>query len=469
MFIMFNYISLCLIIWFGIHFYAISEGAKTFSRLQKIGYNITMNNLKEPIAILGFGVEGKSAKSFLDNQGIKDVTICDEKENPDAFNNLSDFKTIIRSPGVHYDRQEIKDAREAGATITSMTELALEIAKDRITAITGSNGKTTTTALTAEILKKHYENKLIIGGNDSKPVVREAIDNPDWPIVMEVSSFQFADLQMSPHISAVLNITPNHLDWHEDLEDYINAKNNLIQHQSKDDWAVLNTNSENSAKMANDAPGQIFWIGEKRGDNWANWENDNIVVSDEVIINIKDIKLKTHPDNLLFSAAIAKLHKVANQTIVDVMKVFSGVEHRLEFVRKLNGISFYNDSSCTTPESAEVAIELFPPRELILMLGGSSKKTEYGFLASKIKNNNVRVYLYGKEGEIIKQAIEEAGARDQIINYNQSGNFEEIINDVFSQAKKDDNIVLSPACASFDMFNNAKERGYKFKEIIEKL
>ncbi len=437
-----------------------------------------MNNLKEPIAILGFGVEGKSAKSFLDNQGINDVTICDENylegaqalvRIQDNFKNLSDFQTIIRSPGVHYDRPEIKEAREAGATITSMTELALELAKDRITAITGSNGKTTTTALVAEILKKHYEGKVIIGGNDGKPVVQEATNHPDQPIVMEVSSFQFADLQISPHISAVLNITPNHLDWHEDLEDYINAKSNLIQHQSKDDWAVLNTNSENSTKMANNAPGQIFWIGEKKGNNWADWENDNIVVNDEVIINIKDIKLKTHPDNLLFAVAIAKLHKVNSQTIVDAMKEFSGVEHRLEFVREINGISFYNDSSCTTPESAEVAIEQFPLGKLILMLGGSSKKAEYGFLASKIKNNNVRVYLYGKEGEVIHQAIDEAGAKDQIINYNQSKNFEEIIKDVFSQAKEGDNIVLSPACASFDMFKNAKDRGNQFKEIVKGL
>lgn len=427
------------------------------------------NKIKPPIAILGFGVEGKYAKSFLDNQKISDVTICDEKENSDAFAKLSDFKTIIRSPGVHYNRPEITHARNAGAIITSMTELALELAKDRITAITGSNGKTTTTALISEILKKHYKNNLIIGGNDGKPVVQEAIDNPDWPIVMEVSSFQFADLQMSPHISAVLNITPNHLDWHEDLEDYIHAKNNLIQHQSKNDWAVLNANNENSSKMAKSTTGQIFWIGEKRGDNWADWENDNIVVNSEIIINIKDIKLKTHPDNLLFAVAIAKLHKVDSQTIVDVMKNFSNVEHRLEFVRELNEINFYNDSSCTTPESAEVAIEQFPIGELILMLGGSSKKTEYGFLASKIKNNNVRVYLYGEEGKNIQEAIKEAGAENQIIIYNQNGNFEEIIKDVFSKAKEEDNIVLSPACASFDMFKNAKERGKIFKEIVNSL
>ncbi|MBN2086956.1 UDP-N-acetylmuramoyl-L-alanine--D-glutamate ligase [Candidatus Peregrinibacteria bacterium] len=426
-------------------------------------------NIKSPVAILGFGVEGQSALDFLKKQGMQDVTICDEKENPDAFKNLSDFKTIIRSPGVYYKKPEIESAKNAGVAVTSMTEIAMEIAKERITAVTGSNGKTTTTALIAEILKRHYEGKLIIGGNDGKPVVQEALDNPNLPIVMEVSSFQFSDLKMSPHISAILNITPNHLDWHEDLEDYINAKNNLILHQKKDDWAVLNTHNENSSKMAEKAPGQVFWIGEKRGNNWAAWEDDNIVVNGEKIINIKDVKVKTHPDNLLFAAAIAKLHNTDNQIIVDVMKTFGGVEHRLEFVREINGISFYNDSSCTTPESSEVAIDNFPQGKLILMLGGSSKKVDYGFLAAKIKNNNTRAYLYGKEGAVIEQALKNEGGEDQIITYNQSGDFEAIIKDVFAKAKEGDSIVLSPACASFDMFKNAKERGRLFREIVNNL
>ncbi len=445
-------------------------------------------DIRQPVAILGFGVEGRSALAYLEKQGVTDVTICDENTSssegaqapPDKgaggfprlrnnFNNLSDFQTIIRSPGVHYDRPEIKEARNNGATVTSMTELALEIAKDRITAISGSNGKTTTTALLGEILKKHYSDKVIVGGNDRKPVVQEVIDNPDWPIVMEVSSFQFADIETSPHISAILNITPNHLDWHEDLADYIHAKNNLIKHQTKNDWAVLNANNEDSAKMANGTPGQIFWVGENKGENWAIWEGDQLIINGETITSRDQIKLKTHPDNLLFSATIAKLHNVPNQTIADVMKEFGSVEHRLKFVKTVNDIHFYNDSSCTTPESAEVAIDQFPEGQLILLLGGSSKNADFSFIASKIKNHNVRAYLYGKEGAKIKQAIEEAKGQDLIINYNQSGNFEEIVKDAFAKANPEDNIVLSPACASFDMFKNSKNRGNQFKEIVNEL
>ena len=422
-----------------------------------------------PVAILGFGVEGHSALAYLEKHGIKEVKVLDEKNDPDAFKNLSDYSTIIRSPGVHYNRPEIKEVRDAGITVTSMTELAMEIAKNRITAISGSNGKTTTTALVGEILKKHYGDKVIIGGNDRKPVVKDTEDHPDWPIVMEVSSFQFADIHTSPHIAAILNITPNHLDWHEDLQDYINAKNNIIKHQSKDDCAVLNANNEDSAKMAQGAPAQIFWIGQKKGDNWAIWEGNELIVNNEKIISREQIKLKTHPDNIAFAAAIAKLHNVPTKTIVDVMKEFGGVEHRLEFVRTVNNIHFYNDSSCTTPESAEVAIDQFPEGKLILLLGGHSKKAEFGFLASKIKNHNVRAYLYGDEGATIQKALEEANAKNQIIHYNKSKDFKRIIEDVFAQANPNDNIILSPACASFDMFNNAKERGKIFKDIVNNL
>jgi len=440
--------------------------------------------IKSPVAILGFGVEGQCALAYLKKMGIKDVTICDENNLPAEsarrslgeggrqqknFNNLNVFSAIIRSPGVYYKHPEIIKAREEGVTVTSMTELAMEIAKGRITAITGSNGKTTTTALVGEILKKHHDSKVIIGGNDRKPVVQDAEDHPDWPIVMEVSSFQFSDIHTSPHVAAILNITPHHLDWHEDLQDYINAKNNLIKHQTENDWAVLNANNEDSAKLAVDASGQIFWIGEKRGKNWADWENDNIVVNGEAIINIKDIKVKTHPDNLLFAAAIAKIHDIPKKTIAETMKEFRGVEQRLEFIRTINGISFYNDSSCTTPESAEVAIEQFPLGKLILLLGGSSKRADFSFLASKIKNNNVRAYLYGAEGEMIKKAIEEIGGQKQIIAYNKSNDFKEIIEDTFAKANSGDNIVLSPACASFDMFKNSKDRGRQFRDIVNGL
>ena len=447
--------------------------------------------INPPVAILGFGVEGHSALAYLQGIGIKDITICDENELVipsevsrsitkagvvegsvrfhNSFKNLSGFNTIIRSPGVYYKHPEILEAIESGSVVTSMTKLTLDVGAERLTAITGSNGKTTTTALVGEILKKHYSDKIVIGGNDRQPALQGAIDNPDWPILMEVSSFQFADLKESPHISAVLNITPNHMDWHEDLQDYINAKNNLIKHQNKNDWAVLNANNEDSAKLADSAPGKVFWIGEKKGKNWADWIDNNIVVNDEAIIAHDEIKVKTHPDNLLFASAIAKIHGVSNEAIASVMKEFKGVEHRLEFIRKVNDISFYNDSSCTTPESAEVAIEQFPLGKLILMLGGSSKNADFSFLANKIKDCNVRVYLYGLEGARIKDELEKIGGEKLIIKYNTDKNFENIIKDVYKNAKSEDNIVLSPACASFDMFKNAKYRGNEFKKIVTKL
>ena len=441
--------------------------------------------LKQPVAILGFGIEGKAAMEFLKNQGIDDVTICDEKEDikaPNdvkkklgkiAFEDLSDFQTIIRSPGVRLNLPAIQKAHELGCLITSLTKLTLELASDRVTAITGSNGKTTTAALCEQILRAHYGDRLIVGGNDRKPVLQQALNHPDQPILMEVSSFQFADLKHSPYIAAVLNITPNHLDWHENLQDYISAKENILRHQNTDDWAVLNATNENSAKLMHSTPAQRFWINEKHGDNWAVWEDGYLKLSFnqkiENVLHFDQLNVKTHPDNILFAAAIGKLHIVPLTTIEEQIKLFKGVEHRLEFVRTLKDIHFYNDSSSTSPESALTAIDQFLPKKLILLLGGSSKKADFTYLAEKIVKEGIRVYLYGAERQAIKESILSAGGESLILDYNESGDFENIIKSAYQLAKPEDNIVLSPACASFDMFKNAKDRGIQFKEIVNGL
>jgi len=273
--------------------------------------------IKAPVGILGFGVEGQAAFDFLQSQGIADITICDENESidlppniknqlgPSAFENLKDFQTIIRSPGVHYDLPGIIEAKEAGSIVTSLTELTLEVGKERLTAITGSNGKTTVVGMLEKILKAHYKDKIIVGGNDRKPILQEAIKRPDEPILMEVSSFQFADIKQSPHISVVLNITPNHLDWHENLEDYIHAKTNLIAHQNHHDWCVLNANDESTAKLGKKTISKIFWLGKKGGKAWAAWEGDELVAKFEdkemKILNKDDLIVKTHPENILFA------------------------------------------------------------------------------------------------------------------------------------------------------------------------
>ena len=443
------------------------------------------DKLKTPIAILGFGIEGKAALEFLESQGIDEVTICDQREDvdipseykkrlgKDVFDDLSDFQTIIRSPGIRYDLPGIQQAHEMGALITSMTKLTLELASSRVTAITGTNGKTTTTALCEQILSAHYGDRLIVGGNDRKPVLQQALKHSDQPILIEASSFQFEDLEHSPYIAAILNITPNHLDWHDTLKAYIAAKTNILRHQKSSNWAVLNASDENVKKLATSTPAQVFWINEKQGDNWAIWEDGYLKLSfdgrEENVLHFDQLNIKTHPDNILFAAAIAKLHIVPTTTIEEQIKLFKGVEHRLEFVHTLKDIHFYNDSSSTSPESAMTAIDQFLPKKLILLLGGSSKKADFTYLAEKIVKQNVRVYLYGAEGQAIKESILSAGGENLILDYSQNGDFQEIIKSAYQFAKPEDSIVLSPACASFDMFKNAKDRGGKFKEIVEGL
>lgn len=443
------------------------------------------STIKAPVAILGYGVEGQASYKYLQGLGISEITICDQNEKTKipkdaksilgskAFDELKAFKTIFRSPGVHYDLPGIVEAREAGSNVTSLTELTLEVARDRMTAITGSSGKTSVVGMLEAVLKAHYKDALIVGGNDREPVLQKAIDNPNQPILMEVSSFQFADIKKSPNIAAVLNISPNHLDWHENMQDYVHAKTNLIAHQKEDDWCVLNSDDENSEKLARSAPSRQFWVGMQEGQNWAIWADDYLVAQLDgkrmTILNKQDLQIKTHPDNILFAVAVSLLHKVDPEIIEDELIKFEGIENRLEFVREIDSIKFYNDSACTTPESAWVAIQQFPEGKAILILGGSSKGADFSFLAHHIKETSTRVYLYGEEADRIRDALKEERCENLILNSEAPESFIEIVNAAYKKAGPRDYIVLSPACASFDMFKNSKDRGKQFKDIVKSL
>jgi len=442
-------------------------------------------NLQSPIAILGFGAEGQDALRFLQGQGIADITICDQKADleipkgvksnlgKEAFEDLSDFRTLIRSPGVRLDTPSLKEAIDSGCVVTSMTKLTLDVAGERVTAVTGSNGKTTTVALAGQILAAHYGNKFIMGGNGKKPVLQEVLDHPTWPILIEASSFQFHDAKKSPYVAAVTNITPDHLNWHDSMEEYIEAKTNILRHQTKSDWAILNANNENSAKLSSATPAQHFWVGQRRGESWAAWEKNHLMLGFdekvEIVLHADQLGYKTHPDNWLFAVAIAQLHFVPLTTMVEQMKLFRGVEQRLQFVRTVRDIHFYNDSSATTPEAAMVAISQFDPKKLILLMGGSSKNADFSEIADLIVQKGVRVYLYGQEGKRIQKIVLKAGGKSLILAYDQGRDFKKIIESAFRYAKPEDSISLSPACASFDMFKSSVERGRLFDQIVKGL
>jgi len=212
-------------------------------------------------------------------------------------------------------------------------------------------------------------------------------------------------------------------------------------------------------------------MGSFQGPHTGSWTPPKVSFDgkEEIDLHYDQLNVKTHPDNILFAAAIAKLHYVPISTIEEQIKLFKGVKGRLEHVKTLKDIHFYNDTSSTSPESALMAIDQFLPGQLILLLGGSSKKADFTELAQKISKTGVRVILYGAEGEKIKEAIISAGGEAQILDHLDTQDFHAIIGHAYNAAKPEDSIVLSPACASFDMFKNAKARGEEFKEIVNGL
>ncbi|QQR83542.1 hypothetical protein IPJ72_07220 [Candidatus Peregrinibacteria bacterium] len=215
---------------------------------------------------------------------------------------------------------------------------------------------------------------------------------------------------------------------------------------------------------------QHFWIGQARGEHYAIWENEHLILcfegTKEVVCHRDQLTVKTHPDNILFAVAIAKLHYVPMSTLVEQLQAFKGVEHRLEYVRTVGDVHFYNDSSSTSPDSALTAIDQFVPDRLILMLGGSSKNADFDTLADVIVKKHVRVVLYGAEGQPIKERLLAHEGAALILEHFKDGNFEGIVRQTFELAKPEDNVVMSPACASFDLFKNAKERGKEFKRVV---
>lgn len=450
------------------------------------------------IAIVGFGKEGQAVAEYVLREG-GDVTICDEREakqlgltyelwqarnvhwrlGPSYLSDLTGFSIIIRSPGVLPNQTPLVGAAKTGAIITTATKIFFEYCPCPIIGVTGTKGKGTTATLIAKMLEESRK-KIRLVGNIGLPAIQilPELTAKDW-VIFELSSFQLQDLEQSPHIAVMLGITPDHLNYHKDMDEYIDAKTNILAYQKNTDTTVLNIDYPTTAPLRQKMRGKILEISHKAlVDEGAYVENGYVVrkLAGKVdrVCKLSEIRLKGNfnIENVLAAVAAASVAGANLAAIRRVLKSFAGLEHRLEFVSDIAGVEYWNNSYGTTPETTIAAIASFT-EPIILLLGGSEKNVSYKDLATAILRAPIKVIIsLGLSTKKMYAAIQHAAAlsNKEIPSMIEGGEtMEEIVRTAQKFAKAGDIVLLSPAAASFDKFTNATERGDQFKTEVKKL
>lgn len=432
------------------------------------------------IAIIGFDRQGRDAYDYWNKPG-NTIVICDQNSNLSVpsnakhnlgqhyLDNLHKYDLILRTPGLH--PRQITDANpehpEVLHKVWSVTNEFLKVCPTKnIIGVTGTKGKGTTSTLIAKMLEAAGK-KVHLGGNigiSPLQLLKNDIQPDDW-VVLELANFQLIDLKFSPPIAVCLMVEPEHMDWHTDMDEYLAAKQQLFVHQIPTDTAIYYGNNSNSRQVAAVSKGNHLAYMTDQG---AQVNDNAFVIDGQTICKTNEVKLLGKHNWQNICAAITATWPIiqAGNPIAQVLQSFSGLPYRLEKVATINEISFFNDSFGTTPETAQVAVEAISAPK-VLILGGSSKGSDYTALANTIKANNVRhVILIGDTAATIKSALAGAG---YIRTASGGSSMEEIVRTAKEYALPGDAIVLSTACASFDMFNNYQDRGEQFNEVVKSL
>ena len=449
-----------------------------------------MTNFKDKkVAVLGLGLEGEDVCRFLLQQKAK-ITVFDQKNFSEwgkiyqefekkgvkfilgkdyLKSSLLDFDFIFRSPGFKRLLPQIIKAEKRGVVISSATKLFFDLCPGKIIGVTGTKGKGTTATLIYKILKQ-AKKKVFLAGNIGEPMLNllPKLNKDSW-IVLELSSFQLQDMEKSPLLAVVLFISSEHLDYHQDREEYLQAKSNIVRHQKKDDYGVFNADDSTSSSFAKLSPARAYYFSQKKKVNGAYVENNQIILGKELLGKTSALKLrgKHNWDNVNAAITVSFLADTELDSIKKAVFSFKGLEHRLELVRVKNKVSFYNDSFSTTPETAIAAIKAFQ-ESIILIAGGSEKDSDYSQLEKEIARSTVKtLILIGKTAEQLRRGVNQAGFKGEIIF--RSGEMKKIVTTAWKNSQPGDVILLSPACASFDMFKNYKDRGNQFKRDVKTL
>ena len=420
------------------------------------GATVTAHDMKtkEKLGALADSLESKGVKLKLGSDYLDEI----------------DADVIFKSPGIRFDKGGIPDAVKKGAYLTSEMQVFFELCPARIIAVTGSDGKTTTTTLISEILKADGKN-VFVGGNIGRPLlpVIDEITATDF-VVLELSSFQLHKMTRSPDVAVITNITPNHLDWHTDMQEYIDAKLNILNYQKSDSLSVLNYQNEHTREAANIAKGMVTYFSSASDINGVHLVNGVICYGNEPVLDTKDILIPGKHNIENFMAAIGALYgTVRSESIVKVANTFKGVEHRIELVRELDGVKYYNSSIDSSPTRTIAALRSFK-QKLIVLCGGYDKHLDYSPLAPVLCERAKTVIITGATKDKIKDALlgyegYETGSPEIY----ETADYGESVALAHKIAKPGDIVILSPASASFDAFTNFMERGKFFKEKVNEL
>ncbi len=379
---------------------------------------------------------------------------------------------LVLSPGVPVDTPFVKEYQERKIPVYGEIELAYTFAKGRIAAITGTNGKTTTTTLVGEIMKAYYDSVFVVG-NIGNPYTEEALKTTDASVtVAEISSFQLETVhEFAPKVSAILNITPDHLNRHHTMENYAKAKQMIAAKQTKEDVCVLNYEDDMTRAFGNKCPARVVYFSSKRElEDGLYLQGEDICLAEngrkEKLMNIQEMNLVgiCNVENVMAAIAISRAMDVPMDNILAVVKKFKAVEHRIEFVATKNGIDFYNDSKGTNPDAAIQGIRAMT-KPTVLIGGGYDKQNEYDEWIEAFDGKVKAFVLIGQTREKIAACAKAHGVSNIIL----ADTFEEAFDICLQQAKPGDAVLLSPACASWGMFPNYEVRGNMFKEFVKKI
>lgn len=459
--------------------------------------NITdfFNDIKgKKIAFCGLGVSNLPLVKLFAEKGM-DILACDKVDENNVSNEILNLKNlgvklklgkdylkdlnvdiIFRSPGINFLHPELQKTRQNGTVVTSEMEVFFDLFPCKIIAVTGSDGKTTTSTIISKILE-HNGKKVHLGGNIGTPLLPtiEKINKNDIAVV-ELSSFQLMSMRSSPDIAVVTNIGPNHLDVHKDMNEYVSAKKNIFVHQNAFSKTILNFDNKITRDFYSECRGKtIFFSTSKELNSGAFLKNGVIYFKSgdkcTPVLNVQDIKIPgVHNVENYLAAICATIDEVNIDDIVSVAKNFNGVEHRIEFVRDFNGVKYYNDSIASTPTRViKGTLSLFD-RKIILIAGGYDKKVPFDAFGDVVVNKVSHLILLGQTADEIEKAVKNSSkyteGNPEIVKVN---NMAQAVNLAKEIAKNGDIVALSPACASFGLYKNFDERGKHFKSLVNSL